>query len=46
MKATKELDKAYEESGYQDHFRKLTYVEREEDPDLKREFEAEKDRFD
>lgn len=45
MEATKAIDQAFEESGAKDHFRSLEYVEREEDPELKKEFEEEQERF-
>jgi len=45
MEATKEIDQAYEESGYQEHFRSLEYCEREEDPELKKMYEEEQERF-
>ena len=45
VEASKEVDQAYEESGYQEHFRSLEYCEREEDPELKKEYEEEQERF-
>lgn len=35
MEQTKQFDEEYEKSGYADQFKKLKYVEREEDLELK-----------
>jgi hypothetical protein len=39
MGVLKEVDRLYEESGKSQMFRDIKYVEREEDPELKLEFE-------
>ena len=45
LDVSKEIDKAYEESGYREQFQKIEYCEREEDPVLKKMYEEEQVRF-
>ena len=39
LESVKEIDRAYEESGKAKEFRKIEYVDREEDPQLKAMFD-------
>ena len=39
MAVMKEIDKVYEASGYSQQFKNIQYVEREEDPELRAQYE-------
>lgn len=41
LEGMKQVDRAYEESGYRQNFERIQYVEREEDPELKAMFNKE-----
>jgi hypothetical protein len=41
LEGMKQVDKAYEESGYRETFKRIEYVDREEDLELKAMFEKE-----